>query len=79
MYMSVDYSKQANVSQNAIMFAQACVDQNSIADLENSTLVDMTDCYTWDITAEEWYWSITAALYAKQNDSAIMDSGRIPV
>lgn len=79
MYMSVDYSKQANVSQNAIMFAQACVDQNSIADLENSTLVDMTDCATWNITPEEWYWAIAAALYAKTHDSAISDSGRIPV
>lgn len=79
MYMSVDYNHPANVSQNAISFAQACVDQNSISDLENSTLVDMTDCATWDITPAEWYWAIAAALYAKQNDSAIMDSGRIPV
>jgi len=74
-----------NVSKNAIQFAQACVDDNSVEDLEELNtgawylVADSDDMTSWDITAEEWHWSVGAAYYAKQNDGSIMDDGRVVV
>jgi len=68
-----------NVSKNAIEFAAACFEINSISELEASSIVDVTDCKAWDITPEEWRWAIGAALYAKKNDGSIMGYGRVVV
>jgi hypothetical protein len=73
----MNYNQIPNVSKQAIAFAQACEDQNTIAELLDAATVDMIDCYTWEITADEWRWAVGAALYAKQNDGSIMDSGRV--
>ena len=67
------------MSKNAIAYAAACFEVNSIAELEDSTYVDVYDCYSWEITHDEWRWAIGAALYAKQNDGSIMDDGRVVV
>lgn len=65
------------MSKNAIQFAQACVDDCTVGDLERSTRADATDCGTWDISEAEWVWAVGAALYAKMNGGSIMDDGRV--
>jgi hypothetical protein len=64
----------------AIQFAQACVDQNSVSDLRASiSRPDVTDMETWNLTQSEYLWALNAAIYAIENDTAIMDDGRVPV
>jgi hypothetical protein len=47
-------------------FAHACVEQNSIKDLESALTEepDQGDLEAWDITAEEWVNHIKSALAA---------------
>lgn len=74
----VDYQERPkNISKNAIEFAAACFEMNSISELENILYIDERDCYTWEITPKEWMWAIGAALYAKKNSGCIMDDGRV--
>ena len=50
-------------------FAEACFDQNSIAELEDAlafVAADATDCNTWGISPGEWRRQITLALAAKR-------------
>ncbi len=66
-------------THNAIGFAQACFDQNTVDELEEaeSGFADMSDCQTWNINEDEWRWAIVTAKYAKVHDGSISDSGRI--
>lgn len=53
-------------------FAEACYDQNSIAELQaclNATEPDVTDMKNWGITADQWKEAITAALEDKSADA----------
>lgn len=71
-----------NVSDNAIQFAVACFEMNSISELESGycdCYADATDCDTWKIDGHEWHWAIAAALYAKKNDGSILDDGRVVI
>ncbi len=65
-------------------FTAACYNDNTIADLEESTLMtaDETDCKTWNISPHEWLRSIRLALELKsqaqyianlENEIAILD------
>lgn len=42
---------------NTFKFAEACVDENSLAELIDAarqSQPDTTDCKTWSITADQW-------------------------
>lgn len=79
----MNYNQMPNVSKNTISFAQACVDMNTIEELEDLNygawylVADSGDMAAWDITADEWHWAVGAALYASKNDGSIMDDGRV--
>lgn len=60
-------------------FAAACYDNNSVEELAAITIAvknganvedvaDGTDCKNWDITPEQWFAGIKAALEAKEAD-----------
>lgn len=51
-------------------FAEACYDQNSIAELEEALAgqPDVIDMETWRLTAPEWYEQIEIALEEKLKD-----------
>ena len=51
-------------------FAEACYDQNSIAELQEALAgpADATDCAEWKITPEQWRAEIELALAAKLED-----------
>lgn len=52
-------------------FAEACYNQNSLAELEaphSPADADATDCRTWGITAEQWSEAIELALQARRQD-----------
>ena len=58
-----------NIQANTL--AEACYNQNSIAELEAalSGQPDAADCETWGITHEEWFAQIKLALAAKRADA----------
>jgi hypothetical protein len=74
-----NYEQKSDVSRNAIQFAIACADSNTINELTNSEYADQSDCATWSITSDEWKWAVGVALYAKTHDGSIMDDGRVIV
>lgn len=53
-------------------FAEACYNQNSIADLEAAlhAPADPVDMETWGLTEDEYYAQIKLALAAKRGDAA---------
>jgi len=59
-------------------FAEACYDQNSIAELEEALAgpVDEVDCKTWGIDADEWRRSIKLALDARKAEAMTADEAR---
>lgn len=52
-------------------FAEACFNNNSIAELESALAgqPDPTDLATWGITPDEWREQINLALAAKREDA----------
>lgn len=53
-------------------FAEACYDQNTIAELEDALkqrAADKTDCANWGITPTQWRAAISEALDAKRADA----------
>lgn len=52
-------------------FAEACYDQNSIAELESALAAgpDSADMSEWGLTAKEWRDQIKLALAAKRADA----------
>lgn len=51
-------------------FAEACYNQNTIAELESALKgeADTGDMDAWSLTAEEWREQVKAALQAKKED-----------
>lgn len=64
------------VNRDAIQFAEACFDQNTIEDLRDET-PDAKDCKEWGISPEAWLWAILTARYAKQLEGNISSRGEI--
>lgn len=53
-------------------FAEACYNQNSVAELEAIIargFADQADCDEWNLTASEWRRQIELALAAKRADA----------
>ena len=62
---------------NLTGFAEACYDENSIAELEEALKLraaDKTDCENWKITPTQWRAAIVEALAAKREDAAIRNA-----
>jgi hypothetical protein len=57
-----------NLSENAKQFAEACCDDNNVAELKTflSGKVDLLDCKTWKISEIEWRQAIEAAIVELQ-------------
>lgn len=54
-------------------FAAACYNNNSISDLEESSLMeaDATDCTIWNITPDEWLHAIQLVIETKRQELVI--------
>jgi len=70
------------VSRNAIMFAEACYNDNNMVELSvdhGPDKADWTDLTTWEISAEEWSWAIETARQAKLYGFSIDGLGRLRI
>jgi hypothetical protein len=72
------------MNKNAVDFAVACVETNSLNDLKTITEGSwMTsnpwndDCKTWDITEWEWVWAINTAIEALETGKSILSNGEL--
>jgi hypothetical protein len=70
-----------SVCRNAIEFAVACVEMNSVNELilNVSEPSIASDCKSWKISRNEWYWAVLTAKCVIGLDGSISDTGKIIV